>query len=111
MRCSYSIFLNSRMNPNQMKFCGDLTSLEKANVVYSEYGFKSDAPSHMHRHFIRPLIELSGVRHCKLGVLEVGWEMGSRVPDFLGLAGEVVASDLAKEGLERRGGRFRAPRC
>jgi len=98
------------MNPNQMKFCGDLTSLEKANVVYSEYGFKSDAPSHMHWHFIRPLIELSGVRTCKARVLDVGCGNGSTVAEFLALGCDVVGIDLSQEGIELARRRYPAAR-
>ena len=73
---------------------------EKANLVYSEYGFKSDAPSHMHRHFIGPLIELSGVRKRNVRVLDVGCGNGSTVGEFLALRCEVVGIDLSKEGIE-----------
>lgn len=68
---------------------------------YREYGFKTGAPSHMHRHFIGPLLELSGRLQNKARVLDVGCGNGSTVGEFLALGCQVVDIDLSEEGIER----------
>ena len=85
-------------------------SPKKANAVYREYGFKSDAPSHMHRRFIGPLIELSGVRKHNARVLDVGCGNGSTVAEFLTLGCDVVGIDLSQEGIELARKRYPAAR-
>jgi 2-polyprenyl-3-methyl-5-hydroxy-6-metoxy-1,4-benzoquinol methylase len=68
---------------------------------YREYGFKTGAPSHMHQHFIGPLLELSGGRKNKARVLDVGCGNGSTVGEFFALGCKVVGIDLSEEGIER----------
>ena len=53
----------------------------------------------MHRHFLGPLIELSGVRGRKARVLDVGCGNGSTVGEFLTLRCNVVGIDLSSEGI------------
>ena len=68
--------------------------------AYQEFGFKDSAPSHMHRHFMPPLLELCGAR-LKPGarVLDVGCGNGYTIGQFTALGCEAVGIDLSEQGI------------
>jgi 2-polyprenyl-3-methyl-5-hydroxy-6-metoxy-1,4-benzoquinol methylase len=67
---------------------------------YKDYGFTTDEPSHMHRHFLPPLFELCGAL-LKPGarVLNVGCGNGYTVGQFVERGCEVVGIDLSESGI------------
>jgi 2-polyprenyl-6-hydroxyphenyl methylase/3-demethylubiquinone-9 3-methyltransferase len=79
---------------------------------YHDYGFHNPLESHMHRHFLPKLLELSGA-YLKPGarVLDVGCGNGFTAGEFLRRGCDVVGIDLSRTGIEvaRKafpGGRF-----
>lgn len=67
---------------------------------YRDYGFRSDAPSHMHRLFMPPLLSLCGELKQGTRVLDVGCGNGFTAGQFLARGCEVVGIDLSASGIE-----------
>ncbi|MEO7297110.1 MAG: class I SAM-dependent methyltransferase [Verrucomicrobiota bacterium] len=67
---------------------------------YKDYGFRSATPSHMHRHFLKPIFELCGEIKKGTRVLDVGCGNGYTAGQFLDLGCEVVGIDLSSSGVE-----------
>jgi len=82
-----------------------------STVQYRDFGFASAGASHMHRHFMPPLMELAGKIGPGTRVLDVGCGNGYTCGEFLKLGCTVVGIDLSDEGLaharqNHSGGRF-----
>lgn len=68
---------------------------------YQDFGFKDAAASHMHRHFMPPLLNLCGPS-LKPGtrVLDVGCGNGFTAGELLARGCDVVGIDLSGQGIE-----------
>ena len=73
----------------------------ESKADYTDYGFHSPSPSHMHRHFLPPLFELCG-ELLKPGarVLDVGCGNGFTAGQFVTRGCEVVGIDLSETGIK-----------
>ncbi len=71
-----------------------------ANTEYKEYGFASDAESHMHVRFMPHVLALSGPLRPNLRVLDVGCGNGFTCGEFLKQGCQVVGIDLSRQGIE-----------
>ena len=69
------------------------------NAGYRDYGFESAAPSHMHRHFLPPILALGGKLGPGVRVLDVGCGNGFTAAQFLDKGCEVVGIDLSESGI------------
>ena len=68
---------------------------------YKDYGFPDAGPSHMHRHFVPPLIELcAAAQGTTRRVLDVGCGNGATAGKLLASGYEVVGIDLSVSGIE-----------
>ncbi|MBA3832899.1 MAG: class I SAM-dependent methyltransferase [Chthoniobacterales bacterium] len=79
--------------------------------AYQEYGFRTAAESHMHRHFMPQVLRYAGDLRPGTRVLDVGCGNGYTCGEFLRRGCAVVGIDLSEQGIEwaRRtypGGRF-----
>lgn len=69
-------------------------------MEYKDYGFPDARPSHMHRHFLPPLFELSGsLLRPGARVLDVGCGNGATAGEFKARGCEVVGIDLSESGI------------
>jgi 2-polyprenyl-3-methyl-5-hydroxy-6-metoxy-1,4-benzoquinol methylase len=67
---------------------------------YRDFGFRSNTPSHMHRHFLPPLFELCGARlRPNVRVLDVGCGNGYTAGQFAAQGCNVTGIDLSETGL------------
>jgi SAM-dependent methyltransferase len=70
-------------------------------MEYKDYGFPDANASHMHRHFLPPLLELAESFDSKTKrVLDVGCGNGAAVGIFLARGWDVVGIDLSLTGIE-----------
>ncbi len=67
---------------------------------YKDYGFHSAGASHMHRHFMPPILALCGTVGTGTRVLDVGCGNGSATGQFLAHGCTVVGIDLSETGVE-----------
>jgi len=83
-----------------MKQDSSPTTDRHANAAYQDYGFPSNAPSHMHGHFLPPLFNLcDSLLKPGARVLEVGCGNGFTAGQFTALGCEVVGIDLSEQGI------------
>jgi 2-polyprenyl-3-methyl-5-hydroxy-6-metoxy-1,4-benzoquinol methylase len=67
---------------------------------YRDYGFTTDAPSHMHPYFLPPIFALAGNLGPGVRVLDVGCGNGFTAGQFLSKGCEVVGIDLGESGIK-----------
>ena len=70
-----------------------------ANTEYKEYGFASDAESHMHSRFMPRVLALCGPLGPQVRVLDVGCGNGFTCGEFLKQGCQVVGIDLSQQGI------------
>jgi 2-polyprenyl-3-methyl-5-hydroxy-6-metoxy-1,4-benzoquinol methylase len=71
------------------------------STSYKDYGFPDASLSHMHRHFLPPLFELSeSLPAPNKRMLDVGCGNGATAAQFLARGCEVVGIDLSATGIE-----------
>ena len=68
-------------------------------LAYRDYGFSTCAASHMHRHFLPPIIGMCGDLRPGVRVLDVGCGNGFTAGQFLAKGCEVVGIDLSETGI------------
>jgi 2-polyprenyl-3-methyl-5-hydroxy-6-metoxy-1,4-benzoquinol methylase len=91
-----SFFLNNPIHP-------ETTQNKESRQMqpgYKDYGFDSDGPSHMHRHFMPPIFAMCGNIGVGTRVLDVGCGNGSAAGLFLARGCTVVGIDLSESGIE-----------
>lgn len=66
---------------------------------YRDYGFSSDQPSHMHRHFMPVVLALAGTVGTGTRVLDVGCGNGAALQAFAQAGCTVVGVDLSAKGV------------
>jgi 2-polyprenyl-3-methyl-5-hydroxy-6-metoxy-1,4-benzoquinol methylase len=67
--------------------------------AYTEYGFKSAAESHMHRHFMPQVFKFAEPLATGTRVLDVGCGNGFTCGEFLRRGCKVVGIDLSEQGV------------
>jgi 2-polyprenyl-6-hydroxyphenyl methylase/3-demethylubiquinone-9 3-methyltransferase len=70
------------------------------NHIYHQYGFSSEAKSHMHAHFLPHVLRFAGKLARGTRVLDVGCGNGFLCGEFLKRDCEVVGVDLSTQGIE-----------
>ena len=70
-----------------------------ANTEYKEYGFASDAESHMHSRFMPHVLALCVPLGPQVRVLDVGCGNGFTCGEFLKQGCQVVGIDLSQQGI------------
>lgn len=70
-----------------------------AQSEYKDYGFRESSQSHMHRHFLPLIFELSGELRPGMRVLDVGCGNGFTVGEFVKRGCQVVGIDLSESGI------------
>lgn len=68
-------------------------------ATYSEYGFHTDEPSHMHQHFLPVVLRAVEEVGQELRVLDVGCGNGATCGALLRMGCEVVGIDPSHEGI------------
>ena len=66
---------------------------------YKDYGFRTDAPSHMHVHFMPHIFSLAGGLKPGVRILDVGCGNGFTCGEFLKRGCAVVGIDLSESGI------------
>jgi 2-polyprenyl-3-methyl-5-hydroxy-6-metoxy-1,4-benzoquinol methylase len=66
---------------------------------YKDYGFPDALPSHMHRHFMPPLMRFAGEKQGKLRVLDIGCGNGYLAGCFHQQGHYAVGIDLSEQGI------------
>jgi 2-polyprenyl-3-methyl-5-hydroxy-6-metoxy-1,4-benzoquinol methylase len=66
---------------------------------YQDFGFTTAAASHMHQHFMGPLMALTPTHKPRLRVLDVGCGNGYLAGAYAALGHEVVGIDLSEQGV------------
>ncbi len=69
------------------------------SAEYKDYGFPTDAPSHMHQRFMPGVLGFLPTGKGKLRILDVGCGNGAVCGSLLELGHEVVGIDLSEEGI------------
>src|SRR4051794_34295552 len=70
-------------------------------MEYKDYGFSNARPSHMHRHFLPPLLGLAAQLITPTArILDVGCGNGAALGPFLERGCEVTGIDLSVSGIE-----------
>jgi SAM-dependent methyltransferase len=73
---------------------------------YSEFGYLTSDPSHMHDHFMPHVLRLAGDPEPGTRVLDVGCGNGFTCGEFLKRGCAVVGIDLSKEGIDLARGTY-----
>lgn len=69
-------------------------------MEYKDFGFYSAEPTHMHKHFLPAVFELTGPASPGMRVLDIGCGNGYTAGQFLQKGCEVVGVDLGVKGLD-----------